>query len=129
MSQVITILKDQECAFAVKSGGHGMNRGASNIEDGVLIDLGRMNKLDVSEDEATVSIGTGARWGDVYLALQERGLVVVGGRVASVGVGGLILGGTLIHGHDRQKLKLCKAEYHFTPTFMGWLVITYATSR
>lgn len=52
-----------------------------------------MNCISVSEDRTTVSIGPGCRWLDVYDTLEPFGLTVVGGRVASVGVGGLILGG------------------------------------
>lgn len=41
----------------------------------------------------TVSIGPGARWGQVYDYLAAKGVSVPGGRAASVGVGGLTLGG------------------------------------
>jgi hypothetical protein len=40
-----------------------------------------------------VEIGPGNRWGDVYSVLDEQGLSTLGGRVASVGVGGLVTGG------------------------------------
>ncbi|KAE8454491.1 hypothetical protein EG329_000114 [Mollisiaceae sp. DMI_Dod_QoI] len=39
------------------------------------------------------SIGPGNRWIDVYNALQPKGLAVIGGRVADIGVGGLAMGG------------------------------------
>lgn len=39
------------------------------------------------------SIGTGARWGDVYTTLEAEGAMVTGGRVSHVGIGGLLLGG------------------------------------
>ena len=39
------------------------------------------------------SIGTGARWGDVLLEVEKFGLGVTAGRVGTVGVGGLLLGG------------------------------------
>jgi FAD/FMN-containing dehydrogenase len=93
VAQVLSVLKEQECKFAVKSGGHGMAPGSSNIQDGVLIDLAKLNEITLSEDESFVVIGPGAKWIDVYRKLEERGLLVVGGRVSSVGVGGLILGG------------------------------------
>jgi len=108
VSQIITILKELECIFAVKSGGHSMNPGSSSIDNGVLIDLSRMNSLQLAEDESTVSIGPGARWGDVYLALEERGLLAVGGRVSSVGVGGLTLGGTLMYARDNKRLNFAR---------------------
>ena len=70
--------------------------GAANIQDGVTIDLGLMNEVTVSPDSDTVSVGSGARWKDVYLKLDAMNLSVVGGRVYDVGVGGLLLGGEVL---------------------------------
>ena len=43
----------------------------------------------------TADIGAGLVWDDVYTALEPHGVSVVGGRVPSVGVAGLTLGGGL----------------------------------
>ena len=67
--------------------------GAANIQSGVTIDLQSLNQVDVASDKKTVAIGPGNRWGAVYLKLDAMGLATSGGRVAIVGVGGLILGG------------------------------------
>ena len=79
--------------FAVASGGHSSNAGASNVEGGVTIDLASLNEVTLVEDETAVWLGPGARWQDVYSALEPYNLVVSGGRVAHVGVGGYVLGG------------------------------------
>lgn len=80
--------------FAVRSGGHSPNPGWSSVgEQGVLIDLQKLNQIALSSDGSRVSVGPGARWGDVYAALDSHGLSVIGGRVPDVGVAGLILGG------------------------------------
>ncbi|GAB1737424.1 hypothetical protein NU219Hw_g1569t1 [Hortaea werneckii] len=81
------------CQFAVRSGGHTPWAGAANIEDGVTIDLGNFNQVEVSSDRSTVTIGPGSSWRDVYEVLIPRGLATGGGRIANVGVGGLVLGG------------------------------------
>lgn len=39
------------------------------------------------------SIGAGARWQDVYTALETYGVTAPGGRTATVGVGGYMLAG------------------------------------
>ncbi|SPQ21596.1 3e209b66-f234-474a-9bba-7620827d6fc6 [Thermothielavioides terrestris] len=96
VSAAIRILTKGRHLFAIRSGGHGTNVGASNIAGGVTLDLGLLDWTRVEDDgqhEPVVDIGPGARWADVYASLQERGLVVAGGREGSVGVGGLILGG------------------------------------
>ncbi|OBT64944.1 hypothetical protein VE03_05685 [Pseudogymnoascus sp. 23342-1-I1] len=81
------------CQFAVRSGGHTPWVGSATIQGGVDIDLSALNQITPSDDKKTVSIGPGNRWVDVYLKLDALGLGVSGGRVASVGVGGLTTGG------------------------------------
>ena len=39
------MLAQQDCQFAVKSGGHASFVGASNIDSGVTIDLGNLNSI------------------------------------------------------------------------------------
>ncbi len=82
-----------QCKFAVKSGGHVPHGGASNIDNGVTIDLKNLNQINVSADKKAASLGAGLRWYDVYTTLAKQGLTAAGGRVADIGVGGLTLGG------------------------------------
>ena len=82
--------------FAVRSGGHSPMPGAANMDNGIVIDLRLLNKVIPSEDGSSVTVGTGARWMDVYKALDEKGLAVAGGRNSDVGVGGLTLGGQYV---------------------------------
>jgi FAD/FMN-containing dehydrogenase len=91
------------CNFAVRGAGHTPWAGSANIDQGVTIDLSKMKDVQVKESPNgnyndteslyTAQIGGGATWGDVYLFLDQLGLSVVGGRVAGVGVGGLLTGG------------------------------------
>lgn len=89
----ITLLRDAKCHFVVRAGGHTPFAGGSSIVDGVVVDLVHLNQILVRESEGTVYLGAGCRWLDVYQKLEPLGLAVVGGRVAGVGVSGLILGG------------------------------------
>ncbi|KAH8659921.1 FAD binding domain-containing protein [Xylariales sp. PMI_506] len=77
---------------AVRSGGHS-HWPSNNAGRGVTIDLSLLNSTIYSNGIA--QIGTGARWGPVYAAVEEYGQSLVGGREGHVGVGGLILGGGL----------------------------------
>lgn len=81
------------CPFAVKSGGHAAFAGASNIQDGLTIDLVGLNSTALSRNSTIASVGAGNRWLDVYDWLDPMGLSVIGGRVSDIGVGGLTLGG------------------------------------
>ncbi|PLN80193.1 putative oxidoreductase [Aspergillus taichungensis] len=81
------------CAFAIRSGGHATTPGTANVEDGVTLDLSKLNQIKVHESNQTVLVGVGNTWGDVYSILDPLGLSVAGGRAAQVGVGGLTTGG------------------------------------
>ncbi|KAK8074611.1 oxidoreductase FAD-binding protein [Apiospora hydei] len=86
-----------QCNFAIRSGGHTAWAGAANIGAGIVIDLQNLNQVNVSADKTTVKIGPGNRWGNVYSILDPHGLAVTGGRLATVGVGGLVTGGGFSH--------------------------------
>lgn len=88
--------REVEGIFAVRSGGHSPVHGAASVKGGVVVDLSLFRDVTPSEDGSRVVIGTGAKWADVSRVLDKKGLVVVGGRNAEVGVGGLILGGKLL---------------------------------
>jgi FAD/FMN-containing dehydrogenase len=93
VSATIKLLAKSGSPFAVRSGGHASQPGAANSESGITIDLRSLKEIKLQSNEAIVSIGSGAIWGDVYSVLDSRGLAVLGGRDAHVGVGGFTLGG------------------------------------
>ena len=72
----------------VRGGGHS----AWGAEPGgVTLDLDALDRVQV--DGTLVRVGGGATWGAVAQILSEHGLGVSSGDTASVGVGGLTLGG------------------------------------
>ncbi|WP_249353725.1 FAD-binding oxidoreductase [Microbacterium sp. 2FI] len=72
----------------IRGGGHS-DWGA--VPGGLTIDLSAMNGITV--DGTLVRIGGGAVWGDVARELATHDLGISSGDTASVGVGGLTLGG------------------------------------
>lgn len=92
--QIVKILvAHPSCQFAVRSGGH-IAWCASNIEDGILVDLGLyMHSVSINKDKSLVSVQPGARWRDVYKFVEPHGIAVAGGRTGGVGVAGLLTGG------------------------------------
>ncbi|KAL7775952.1 hypothetical protein CFE70_006364 [Pyrenophora teres f. teres 0-1] len=93
VSSLVLISRLTQCPFAVKGGGHAAFAGASSIADGITVSMERMNHVVVSKDKKYANVGPGNRWVDVYKTVEKSGVNVVGGRMAPVGVPGLILGG------------------------------------
>lgn len=82
-----------DVVLGVRSGGHGIS-GRSTNDGGIIIDLGRLNSIDVlDETTRTVRIGPGARWMEVAAALAARGWALSSGDYGGVGVGGLATAG------------------------------------
>jgi FAD/FMN-containing dehydrogenase len=72
----------------VRSGGHSA---WGTVPGGLTIDISALD--DVSVAGTRVSVEGGAHWGAVAHTLSEHGLGISSGDTASVGVGGLTLGG------------------------------------
>ncbi|GAP93275.1 hypothetical protein SAMD00023353_11600140 [Rosellinia necatrix] len=93
ISRLLSNSSQPACKFAVRSGGHNSNVGASNFDKGVTIDLRGLNTIELSNDKSMISLGVGNTWDEVYAKLDGFNLSVAGGRSSGVGVGGLSLGG------------------------------------
>jgi hypothetical protein len=59
----------------------------------VTVVLSNLSTKYVSADHSTFTMGPAFHWGDVFDYLQGFNLSVAGGRLAPVGVPGLLLGG------------------------------------
>ena len=79
--------------FTARGGGHS-NEGTSLLDGGLVIDMARLNAINISSDKSTVRIGAGQRLGEVYLQLMNAGgYTLPGGRCPGVGVAGFTQGG------------------------------------
>jgi FAD/FMN-containing dehydrogenase len=88
----VTFAGDRDLPIAVRGGSHNA-AGLGTCDDGIVIDLGRMNAVHVNPNTKRVLVEGGATSGDVDHATQPFGLAVPTGLISTTGVGGLALGG------------------------------------
>ncbi|WP_460003230.1 FAD-binding oxidoreductase [Microbacterium xylanilyticum] len=77
----------------VRGGGHGFWKPAAGA---LTIDVRALASIEVGDETERgrlVRVGAGALWGEVAAALAPHGVAISSGDTASVGVGGLAVGG------------------------------------
>jgi FAD/FMN-containing dehydrogenase len=88
----VTFAREQDLPVSVRSGGHSAVGYGTN-DGGIVINLSPMKAISIDPQQRTARIEPGLNWGEVANALQPYGLALSSGDVATVGVGGLMLGG------------------------------------
>lgn len=92
VAEAITFAREFDLEVAVRSGGHSP-AGYSSVDNGIVIDLSHMKAISIDPAQSTARLEPGLTWGEVAEAAQAHGLALTSGDTATVGVGGLLLGG------------------------------------
>ncbi|MER8182774.1 FAD-binding oxidoreductase [Kitasatospora sp. NPDC094015] len=92
VATAVSFARSHGLELSVRGGGHGVT-GAAVVDDGLVVDLRRMNAVDVDPQAKIARVGGGATMADLDRATQPHALATTGGRASTTGVGGLTLGG------------------------------------
>ena len=92
VTRVIALARDGGLPLSVRSGAHSPAGHAVN-DDGIVIDLADMKRLEIDADGRTAWAETGLTAGEYTTAAGAHGLVTGFGDTGSVGIGGITLGG------------------------------------
>ena len=92
VQRTVEVVANADVPLAVRGGGHSL-AGFSTCDDGIVIDLSRLNTAVVDRTQALVRVGGGALLHDLDTACVAEGVVVSAGVVSHTGVAGLTLGG------------------------------------
>ncbi|OJD32503.1 berberine family protein [Diplodia corticola] len=93
VATTISLAKSARVPVTIQCAFHSW-AGFSTASRGIVLDVSKLNAVDLDAAARTVTVGAGCRWEDVYRALPA-GLVVTGARAPTVGVSGFTLGGGL----------------------------------
>jgi FAD/FMN-containing dehydrogenase len=88
----VNFARESEIDLAVRGGSHSVP-GFGTADDAVVIDLVRMQAVDVDAGTSTARAEGGATWGAFNDATHAHGLATTGGIISTTGIGGLTLGG------------------------------------
>jgi FAD/FMN-containing dehydrogenase len=92
VTRVVNLARESGLELAVRSGGHSAV-GHSVTEGGIVIDLSNMKDLQIDPESRTAWAETGLTAGEFTTEVARHGLAVGFGDTASVGIGGITLGG------------------------------------
>jgi FAD/FMN-containing dehydrogenase len=92
VSRVVNLARETGAELAVRSGGHSY-AGHGTSEGGIVLDLSEMNAVEIDAERRSAWAQTGVTAGDYTKATGEHGLATGLGDTASVGIGGITLGG------------------------------------
>jgi FAD/FMN-containing dehydrogenase len=92
--QAIGYARARDLPIAIRGGGHSA-AGLATCDDGLVIDLTRMQGIRVDPSKQLAQVQAGALWSELDRETQVFGLATTGGTVSNTGVSGLTLGGGL----------------------------------
>jgi FAD/FMN-containing dehydrogenase len=94
VAAVVSLAREHGLELAVRSGGHSP-AGHGVSDGGIVLDLSAMKRLEIDAGARVAWAETGLTAGEVTVAAARHGLAVGFGDSATVGIGGITLGGGL----------------------------------
>ena len=92
VAQVVSLAAERGLELAVRGGGHS-SAGHSVCDGGIVLDLSDLKALEIDTAQGTAWAQTGLTAGELTTEAARHGLAIGFGDTASVGIGGLTLGG------------------------------------
>ncbi|KAB1187244.1 MULTISPECIES: FAD-binding oxidoreductase [Haloferax] len=90
----MTFATEHGIPYSVRGGAHNQS-GSSMVEDGIVLDVSRIDHVRVSPDEQVAQVGAGCRARDALIEAQHYGLAMPTGSAGDVGIPGSTLGGAI----------------------------------
>ena len=91
VAEAVRYARYHKYPIAIRSGGHSME-GFSSNDDGLMINLSKMNSVEFLEDNK-IKVGPGCTLSNLYDHILPKGRIIPAGSCGSVALGGLTTGG------------------------------------
>ena len=88
----VNFAREEKLLVAVRGGGHNV-AGFGTCDEGIVIDLSPMKKIEIDAENRTARAQAGLTWGEFDTATQKHKLATTGGLVSTTGIAGFTLGG------------------------------------
>jgi FAD/FMN-containing dehydrogenase len=88
----VNFAREQRLVIAVRGGAHNV-AGLGTCDEGIVLDLSPMKKIEVDPITLMARAEPGVKWTELDRETQAVGLATVGGTVGDTGIAGLTLGG------------------------------------
>jgi len=92
VAKAIQLAQREQVPVALRGSGHSYIA-APLRDEGLLLDLGALNFVEINPSTHTARVGSGARGGDLIHAVAEHGLGFPIGHCSTVALGGYLLSG------------------------------------
>jgi len=103
--------------------------GAANTDGGVLIALSAFTNITIAADHKSVQAGPALNWYDLYSALEPYGLIAIGGRLKTIGIAGLSIGGGISYFSAKYGFAMDNIIAYDVVLASGQVVTATATSH
>ena len=90
--RTVNFAREEGLLLAVRGGGHSF-AGFSTCDEGLVLDLSLLNRVEVDPERRRARAGGGVTWGGFDAATHVHGLASTGGLISTTGIAGLTLGG------------------------------------
>ena len=105
----VKLARTETLQISICSGGHSWNQNHLR-NGGMLLDLSRLNGIEIHASRRRAIVGPGASCGDLDRGLKKEGLFFPLGRVADIGLGGYLLQGGFGYGSRKFGLAVESVE-------------------
>ena len=92
VARAVNLARERHLPLAVRGGGHNV-AGFGTCDDGIVIDLSPMKRIEIDPGARIARAQAGLTWGEFDRATQAHHLATTGGLVSTTGIAGFTLGG------------------------------------